>query len=117
MPKTAPRKDGPQAVEKYTYPQGVVENGSEVVSRHGQFTEAILGPNASHVFETTDGKGVLPVEDQPNTISIRMAGIIQPNQGVTLYFRRRHGSTGAYVGYYAALDGPPQPRRTFTRAQ
>lgn len=89
----------------------------EIISRHGKFkADATRGPNAEHEFHPTDGKGRLPLQNQPDTMSVPMAGIIQANQGVTLWFRRGHGSTDAYVWYNAFLDAPPETKPA-TRAQ
>ncbi len=117
-PKTATKQEGAQEVEEYTYPRGVSADGWEVVSRHGVCKDIVrVGGVTEPEFHPSDGNEVLPVVNQPSTIILRMGGTIQAGQGVTLYFKRRHGSTGAYTGYNILLDGPGQTRKPFTIAQ
>lgn len=117
--RTATKTDGPQEIREYTYPQGDPEGTLEVVSRHGRFKALTPppGPHAVQEFEHTDGNGALPVEDRPNTIGIRMNGIIQAHQGATMWFQRARGSTGAYQVESVLLDGQPGPRLPVSRAQ
>ena len=117
MPKTTTKKEGVQVVPKYTYPRGEILDGYEKVSRHGWFETAAPGPNQEQTFKTTDGLGVLPVDGQPNTMSLIMSGLIGDHQYVTFWFRRPAGTTGPYTLVNVVLDGPAQERRPFTIAR
>lgn len=118
MPKSATSKDGPQAVESYIYPDGEADgSGWEWVSRRGWVTDDTPTPNATHTWEVTDGKGGLPITDQPKEIPFRMSGIITYHTHVTLMFRRRDGDTGPYSACQIRLDPPSGPVQPHTIAQ
>ena len=121
MPTSAPKQDRPQPVEKYTYPLGdTIEDGKEVIKRHGIFTTGSPGGGAHEVeFKQTDGRGVLPIEGQPNTTTVTKRSAFPAGQGVTLWFGREIGSGGgdAYVAYQSKRDVPEEPSRPPTQTQ
>ena len=80
-------------------------------------TDSIPTPNASHTLEVTDGKGGLPIRDQPKKIDLGIAGIVQYHTQYTLPFRRRLGETGPYQACQPTLDPPPGPGQPHTMAQ
>ena len=118
MPTAATSQNGPQAVEQYNYPRGESDGyGWEWVSRRGWVTDDNPTPNAIHTLEVTDGKGGLPISNQPQKIDLRMAGIVQYHTKIMLRFGRRLGGTGPYQASAPTLDPPPGPGQPHTMAQ
>ena len=110
MPKTATRQDGPQAVKPYVYPQGEANgDGYERVSRQVSVTGDIPDPPANHTVAVTNGEAGLPMEDQPKTIGVQIAGTVQRGTKIALYFRRLVGERCPYQGCGLTIDPPPGP--------
>ena len=118
MPKAATSQDGPQAVPSYEYPAGTsVQGGYEWVYRSARVKDDDTTRNATHTLEVTDGQGGLPIEHQPKTMVIRLAGITHQHTKFTLSFKRPVGQEGPYTACMPTLtpySGPGQPH---TQAQ
>ena len=118
MPTAATSQNGPQAVAPYNYPRGEDDgSGKEWIYRRGWVTDDDPTPGVLHTLEVTDGQGGLPIENQPETIQFRYAGIVQYHTHFWLQFQRRIGHTGPYKGLPPVLELPPGPGQPHTMAQ
>ena len=118
MPTAATSQSGPQAVGSYTYPQGQRDNyGYEWIYRRAWVTDDNTTPDMVHTFEVTDGKGGLPIKDQPKKKDYGMPGVVQYHTKFTLPFTRRVGDTGPYQECLPTPDAPPGPGQPHTLAQ
>ena len=117
MPTAATSHKGPQAVAPYNYPRGD-HDGSEYewIHRYARVIDDNPTPNAHHTLEVTDGKGGLPIPEQPSKICTGIGGIVQYHTKFTLLFKRRLGQTGPYQMSTPMLMPPPGAGHPYTVA-